>query len=942
MSSVVARALLLFDRYVDMRPDERASHLAILKDEDPQLHAALEALLRADGHTRLDRAPVEAVAARMCPDAEASPDPQIGNIVGAWRVVGVVGRGGMGTVYRVERADNQYQQTAALKYVRTEALTPSLVEAFLEERNVLASLRHPDIVPLLDGGVDESDRPWFVMQCVDGEQLDHWCDRRGWTIAQRVELVARACDAIDYAHGRGILHQDIKPSNLLVTPDGHPQLLDFGLSKRMEPGTHGERRRLAITSGYTAPEVLRGDPVGFGVDIYAIGVLLYQLLCGRHPVPHTAVAADPGRPSELAMQATPAMLAVRGASEARILARTLKGALDSILLRCVNDDPAERYDSVEALQQDLRNWLSGFPVAAHGSGLGYRLGCFIRRNRASSIAVGLLVLAISGFAAYWTWQQVKAGRDMVASSHVDRAFESAMGMATLSGLGDAPLAPAAMLERNEAYFRGPSLAGHPEVRSRGLSVLARNWAAIGDYARAEELIREAGSLAQGDKLLTAFNLATLAQVESQQARHRQAEATARRGLSLLRMRLSDQHRLASIRLRNQLAVAQSGQGRSREAFDTLTSAIRDAERLPQLIGDAVVAQLLTQRGTWYRWRFRMAESEADLQRAIELSRDADPVIADDARESLVRTIRLSRQAGREKKSLQLAEELLESRLRTLGEKHPQTGMTWAELTSIRLLNMDIAGAQDAVDRARDIIVATLGEAHPAYARVHVAQAFVNTLSGRIDEAIAEVGRGIDIYGSTLGHSHESTLEARFLLASLHWSMFSRSQDATWRDQAIAMIQSAIDDSVTAHGDVAAIHRMALATLLSSGGKPDEAKVHMATARGDAIRQYGADSQEALHVRVTQITMAVDGDGDADWIEREFHSLIADVGKVDTLYARSIAHTAWLTHADWRRRQGRMDDARNSLARARQEALDAGQQGWVDVADLRLEELDAGR
>lgn len=949
MSSVEARALRLFDVYVDMPAAGRAASLASLRTEDPELHDALAALLHADACARpLDRAPIEAAMARMQQEEEGAlaADRRLGMQVGPWRIVGVISRGGMGMVYRVERADGQYAQTAALKYVRADVSSPDLVAAFLEERNVLASLRHPDIVPLLDGGVDAEGQPWFVMQQIDGEPVDRWCDSRCLSIRQRVELFLRACDAVAYAHGRGILHQDIKPSSLLVTPDGRTQLIDFGLSMPLAPEAGDGRRRLAVTSGYVAPEVLRGDPPGFGVDVYALGVLLVQLLCGQWPVPPGSTRSTqyapqhvPRPPSALAAQAEPPVLAARGVRDRRTLARRLRGELDSVALRCIAADPGDRYSSVEALQRDLHAWLRGHPVAAHGNGIIYRLRCLLRRHAPVAAAAGLVVAASLGFGGLWLWQQWHAERERVAASYVDRLLESALGVATLSGLGDLPLTPAALLERSEIQLRDEAAQQHPDARARGLSVLARSWATLGDYGRAERLAREAGALSGGNALLTAFNLATLARIQNAQARHAEAEATVNEGLALLPLRLSGQHRLAHARLLAERALAQSGQGHSRAAFETLAAAISEAEKLPPHLGDAVTACLLTQRGTWYRWRFRMAESEADLTRAIALAQASDPVVADDARQSLVRTVRASRRPGRESRSLQLADQLLVSRQRTLGERHPQTGSAWAELAFIRLLNADNAGAQAAVDKARGILQETLGDTHPAVARVHIAQAFLWSLAGRIDEAIAQTRRGLEIYRASYGSSHEFALEATFLLASQRWSQFSRSGDRNALQEAIELSQAAIDESVVVHGSVSAVHRLAYAQLLSGAGQYREATEQLQQARADALRQYGRDSQEMLHIRLAEISVAMDGTSEPEEIERSFTLLLTDLERVRNLYARAIAHSAQLARAGWLRRQGRIGEARIALLRARDEAVQAGQPAWIDVADLRLRELD---
>lgn len=938
MSSAEARALRLFDRYAEMGAREREAGLEALKREDPALHDALSALLAADSCARpLDRAPVATVAAIMQARSSAVQDERIGRQVGPWRIVGVIGEGGMGTVYRVERADDQYEQTAALKYVRADVSTERLVAAFREERNVLASLSHPDIVPLLDGGVDDSGQPWFVMQHVEGEPIDRWCDQRRSSVRERVELFVQACDPIVHAHARGILHQDIKPSNLLITPDGRIQLLDFGLSMPVAGGRDG--RRLAATSGYTAPEVLTGAVPGLAADVYSLGILLCRLLCGNLPVDPASPLHRLQAPGDLVARMTPSMLAARGASNGPSLRRIVRGELDSIVLRCVAEDPCDRYSGVDQLRADLRNWLSGRPVSACGTGLAYRARCFVRRNAYLSAMLAVVVAALATLGGAWLWQRAQAEREQVAASHVDRLLESSIGTATLSGMGDMPLTSAALLQRSEDYLRDPTLEEAADVRSRGLSILGRSWAALGDYGRAEGLAHEAGELSSGNALLSAFNMATLAQIQNQRARHADAQTSAREGLAMLPLRLSDQYRLARVRLMGQLAIAQSGQGQSQDAIRTLSSAIAEAERLPAMSGDAVVAQLLIQRGNWYRWRRKMADSEADLVRALALVEETDPVIADDVRESLVRTVRASRQPGREQRSLQLADALLRSRQRTLGERHPQTGVAWSELAFIRLLNRDAKGAQEAVDAARSILVESLGEEHPLVARTHLAQGHIDSLAGQVEAGITHVERGLGIYLANNGAVHEHALEARLLLGNMHWSMHSLTGDKGELQQALDYVKAAIDDSMSAHGSVDAIHRIAYADLLSGSGRQEEAGRQLQQALAGAIEQYGEGSQEALHARSSRLKLLVNGDGDGETIEREYRDLFSGLEAVDTLYARAIAHSAWLDKAVWLRRQRRVDEARTALLHARDEAVRAGQERWIQVSDLRLKELE---
>lgn len=940
---IEVRALALFDHYVGLPEPVRQHELALLKRQEPQLHERLVALLMADarGMPLLDRSPIDIMASYM-PDEDAVPiDRLVGTVFGAWKIVGVLGRGGMGDVYAVERADGQYQQSAALKHIRMELRSPKLIQAFLSERDNLAMLTHPGIVPVLDGGVDDLGHPWFVMRHVHGERIDHWCDERRLTLRARVQLLLEACDAVAYAHQRGVLHQDIKPSNLLVTQDGRTQLLDFGISTTLHSAAN-EYRGLAVTDQYTAPEILLGDPPNFTTDIYALGILLYRLLCGQFPQMRVAIPVKhrlpPDPPSWFASHSLQKIALQRGARSPEALGRSLSGDLDAIALKCVASDPQQRYQSIELLRHDFRQWLAARPISMRAHQWPYRIHCFARRHKVAVAAGGVLCLSLIASAGLLSWQSYRAYREMATASQVDQMLEQAMGMATLSGLGDTQLTSTQLLVRAEQQLRHSSVE-HPDALARGLSILARNWAITGDYSRAASLARESQTYQDGsDALQNAFNQATLAQIENMQAEYAHAEISATEGLSSLKMGFTEQHRLATVRLRAQLAQAFSGQGRSRDAFRTLDQAIGEAGKLSPPVANPVVAQLLIQRGNWYRNRMRMKESEVDLLRAVALTESFDPIIADDARESLVRTIRASRQVGRETRALAIAEQLLHNRQRLLGPRHPKTGMAWAELAFIEMLNRDMPAAKEAIRQAEGILRPTLGEHHPALARVWMAKAHFDTLAGKLESGMAWTQRAQDLYLARYGKTHEFTLEAQFFLGSQYWSVYTRTGDVAARQKALDLVRSGILTSLSAHGSVAAIHRLAYATLLANSGDWKNARAEMAQARLDAARQYGTASQEALGVRLAEASLMVDSEGSAADVGSILDALISDASEIDTLYAQALCHSAYLEKARWLVQKNRVEDARNALLQSKAVAVKAGQVSWITVAEQKLEAL----
>ncbi len=320
--------------------------------------------------------------------------------VGPWRLTDLLGEGGMGVVYRAERADGLFERAVALKRLRSGPGRRQLAARLRAERQTLARLEHPGIARLYDGGLAEDGTPYLVMELVDGEPITAWAARRDLSVEARVQLVLRVCEAAAYAHRRLVVHRDLKPSNVLVTDDGTPKLLDFGIAKLLNPDSPGgldaadamQTMGAAMTRAYAAPEQLTGAEITTATDVYALGVVLYELLAGRRPhdlegktaadVERTVTGSPPPPPS-----------AYR---------RDLPHDLDTVVMKALAVEPDRRYASAEALADDLGRWLAGLPVEARPSTAGYRLGRFVRRHRAGAAAAGAVVLLVTALTALYT------------------------------------------------------------------------------------------------------------------------------------------------------------------------------------------------------------------------------------------------------------------------------------------------------------------------------------------------------------------------------------------------------------------------------------------------------------------------------------------------------------------------------------------------------------
>lgn len=342
----------------------------------------------------------------MTPGAEQ--DGQIGRVVGHFRLVRLVGEGGMSTVYLGEHTGD-FRQTAAVKLLREGLHDPETRARFRAEQQVLASLRHPGIVQLIDGGLTGDGVPYLAMDLVEGFPLDEYARTRGLGTRARIELMIRVLEAVEYAHQRFLAHCDLKFSNILVDSGGQPRLLDFGVTKLLalaqfglEPlATRAEAR--PFTPEFASPEQLQGGNLGTATDIYSAGTVLYVLLAGSHPF--ETVRASPIELMRAILRAEPEAPSRRTAGA---LERELRGDLDAIVLKALRKEPEQRYASAAQFARDLRNFLAGLPVEARRGSRRYRAAKFLKRNRMAAAAAAVALVALLAGAAGVFWQGVRA------------------------------------------------------------------------------------------------------------------------------------------------------------------------------------------------------------------------------------------------------------------------------------------------------------------------------------------------------------------------------------------------------------------------------------------------------------------------------------------------------------------------------------------------------
>jgi eukaryotic-like serine/threonine-protein kinase len=406
----------IFNRACEISPEEQKEFVKNSCGGDKELETFILELLAADEiqTTELDAVPEFSSDISIEPETDAVQ----GNRIGPYRIIEELGRGGMGVVYLVERADKHFTKRMALKLVKRGMDTDEILHRFRHERQILASLEHPNIARLYDGGAAEDGRPYLVMEYVEGDPITTYCDTRHLSVNDRIRLFVTVCNGVQFAHQNFIVHRDLKPSNVMVTTDGDVRLLDFGIAKLLQSTPDDEipvTRPLTrfVTSAFASPEQISGKRITTASDVYSLGIILYELLTGSHPYPQHMAEEDPGQheplqraelPSKrVATTDTDEIFTQRNITKGS-LQRLLKNDLDTILMTALEPDPRFRYQSAEQLLRDIERYINGYPVNAKPQPSIYKLRKFIRRNR---IAAGFsfIILILTILFIVFTWVQ---------------------------------------------------------------------------------------------------------------------------------------------------------------------------------------------------------------------------------------------------------------------------------------------------------------------------------------------------------------------------------------------------------------------------------------------------------------------------------------------------------------------------------------------------------
>jgi serine/threonine-protein kinase len=478
---------------LDLPTAERDDYVTRECGSDDALLARVRTLLALDAETGLplDRRAEAHAAQLMAAVYDGETRLAAGMRIGPYSLVRELGSGGMGSVWLAERDDGQFQRQVALKLIRLGMDSESMQRRFRRERALLARLQHPNIARLIDGGIDESGRPWFAMEHINGIDLSAWTRHAQPDLRARLGLFAKLCRAVAHAHRQLIVHRDLKPSNVLVQADGEPRLLDFGIARLIE---HGDTEQTAtmqrfLTRDFAAPEQLRGEAGGTSADVYALGLILFELLTGQRYRKLHAGGDATLRPSG-ALDAT--------TSARSGIARTqLRGDLDAIVLRALADEPARRYADAQQLADDVQRHLDGKPVGARPDSFAYRSAKFVRRNRAAVVvaALGLVALVAAGGVALHQaiekTAEAERARIALRQSESVREFIESMflGADPMHSKGASTTAGELLAAARARASR--ELANEPAIAADLLAQIGNTYVSLGEDPLARATLREA-------------------------------------------------------------------------------------------------------------------------------------------------------------------------------------------------------------------------------------------------------------------------------------------------------------------------------------------------------------------------------------------------------------------------------------------------------------------
>ncbi|MBK9964497.1 MAG: serine/threonine protein kinase [Holophagales bacterium] len=758
--------------------------------------------------------------------------------IGPYQVLRRLGEGGMGTVYLAARADQEFRKHVAIKVIRKGMASEEIVSRFRRERQILAALDHPGIARLFDGGTTEDGLSYFVMEYIQGQSLGLYCDSHGLSIRERLLLFRSICSAVQYAHQNLVIHRDLKPANILVTADGSPKLLDFGIAKLLNPDALSlEAPETAtgmhvMTPAYASPEQVRAEPLTTASDVYSLGVVLYELLTGRRPyevrtgshleIYRVVCEEEPSRPSTAVTgggEESQRVVTSRGAGTPQKLNRLLRGDLDNIVLMAMRKEPQRRYGSVQALSDDLGRYLDGSPVAAHDAGLAYRAGKYVRKHAVGVSAAATVFLLLLAFAVTAAVQNARIRRERDTADQVTSLLVSLFDVNDPETARGERITAREILDRGARRIEG-ELKDQPEVRARLLCTIGDIYGKLGLYDRAEPLLDESlrirRSLHARDDEAVVESLRGIGRVLAGKGKYGEAEKLLREALAMQKRLKGGGHPDVAESLRD-LAIILEEERKLEEAEALLDEALAIHRKAlgnghHEVAADlSSLALVLTDRG-------RLDEAEKLHREAVAIDRIAlgadHPGYAADLSNLALALFH--------KEELDEAETLFRQSLainrKALGDEHPTVATGVNDVAVILLSKGKLDEAETLYREALALHRKALGNEHPAVAQDLNNLALALHLGGRLDESEALQREALAIDEKALGASHPTVAIDRNNLAGVLLEKGRPAEAEPLFRSALAINSKVLGQ----HHPAVATNMTHVAETLLAQGKPEEA------------------------------------------------------------------------------------------------------------------------
>jgi eukaryotic-like serine/threonine-protein kinase len=832
---------------LESAPDERSSLLAHLCD-DAELRSEVETLVAAfeADHSLMENGlPSNSQNFLKQPPASLL----IGQLLGPYKVIRELGHGGMGAVYLAVRADDQYRKRVAIKLIKRGLDTDEILSRFRHERQILASLDHPNIARLLHGDITADGLSYFVMEYVEGLPIDVYCDSKKLSTATRLELFRKVCAAVQYAHQNLVVHRDLKPGNILVTDQGEPKLLDFGIAKLLNPDLYGQTiaptavaLRL-MTPDYASPEQVRGGKITTASDVYTLGVLLYELLTGHRPyhlksterveIERVICEEQPAKPSTVInrredfssesgspLTLTPELVSKTRDGEPDKLRRRLEGDLDNIVLMAMRKEPERRYLSVGHFAEDIRRHLEGLPVTARKDTFGYRAGKFMSRNRVGVGIAAAFVLLLVVSAVLIVRQSTRAARERDTAQRVSAFLVDLFKVSDPSEAKGKTVTAREILDQGAARIEN-ELKGQPEVQATLMDTVGMVYRGLGLYDSAIPLLEKSLKLRRetlgNENLDTAQSLNDLAWVLLEKQRAKEAEPLLQEAIQIRRKLRGDEHPETAESV-NLLAFARKDQGdlASAESLYRETLALRR-----KIFGNEHkdVAQSLSNLALMSSENGDYNAADQLYQEALAIDRKLVGMEDPDVLTHLSNYALLKDTKGEYIDAEKLYQEIIIVQRKVLGNEHPRVGFTLNNLAENFRQQGDYAAAEPLYREALTILNKQLGEdsVNVATLTQNLARMFYD--KGDYTAAEPLYRKSLAVYRKQLGEADARTVRTVSNIAQL---LYERGDLAAAEPELRQALQTQRQLYPHGHRDVAAT-LVALGRLLTDSARALEAE-----------------------------------------------------------------------------------------------------------------------